>query len=224
MRDLSEALDILKQQGWFSMIDERFQAALAAEARLIHHRKGEDIFHFGDPGAGLFGVVDGSLFLSYPREDGILLPFVPLGRGFWVGDLAVLSGRPGLVSISTQSDVIAVNIPARRVLKLVEQMPEIWQAFYELNRINIGLALRLLAALTVETAEKKIALRLLILSEYQADEHAWLPISNQELAMQLGLALPTVQRAIKRLEGRGALESGYSKIRILDRAAMIPDG
>ena len=43
MRDLSEALDILKQQGWFSMIDERFQAALAAEAGLVMARRVRDL-------------------------------------------------------------------------------------------------------------------------------------------------------------------------------------
>ena len=66
----------------------------------------------------------------------------------------------------------------------------------------------LLAASAAETAEKKIGLRLLILSDYVASEDPWLPLSHREIAAQLGLSMPTVQRALKRLEGRSALETG----------------
>ncbi len=223
MDHLSDALDILKRKGWYATIAPRFQNALAAEARLLHVKAGQSMGHYGDSANGLFGIVDGSVLLSFPREDGILLPMAPLGSGFWVGDLSVLSGQAGLMSMSSRTDVVAVNIPTHRTLELVRKMPELYSAFYQLTRININLALRLLAALTADTAQTKIAMRLLILSEYLPHEKAWLPVSNNELAIQLGLSLPTVQRTIKKLEAVGAIESGYSKIRIIDRKAIIND-
>ena len=220
MSEINSAFRVLRGRGWFSQINWKFQEALAREARLVRARRGEQIFHFGDPGAGLFGVVSGSVLLSFPREDGILLPLVPLGCGFWVGDLAVLSGKPGIISIETHNDLTAVNISADKVLKLARDMPDIYRAFYELNRINIHLLLRLMTGLTADTADRKIAFRLLILSNYAHGADGWLDLTNHELAAQLGLSLPTVQRAVKRLERNGFLERGYSRIRISDRSAI----
>ena len=165
LSELTEAFRFLRSHGWFSTIDPRLQDALQAEARIVRAKRGDQVFHFGAPGGGLFGVITGAFLISFPREDGVLQPLVPFGPGFWIGDLAALSGKSGIVGLEIQRDVETVNVPAQRVRALVRETPEFWADFYQLNRINVGLALRLLAAMTVETVDEKVALRLNILSD-----------------------------------------------------------
>ncbi|WP_425045088.1 Crp/Fnr family transcriptional regulator [Primorskyibacter sp. S87] len=224
MRDRARAFEVLRSRGWFSRINKKMQAALEAESRLVHARCGEQIFHVGDPGAGLFGIVEGSILLSFPREDGVLVPFSPFGTGYWLGDLAALSGKPGMVSIDVRADVTAVNVPAQRVRRLVKKNPEFYKSFYELNRQNLKVALRLLLALTGESAEQRIALRLRVMADYSVRTDGWVDITNQEMAAQTGLSVPTVQRAVSRLVKCGFLERGYSRIRILDSEAYPKSG
>lgn len=210
----SAAFHVLRKKGWFAEIAPRFRSALAAEAVMFSAETGETIFHFGDSGAGLFGVATGSFRLSVPREDGSLLPVLTLGAGFWLGDQAALSGKPGLVSIEIRESVTGLHIPAERVRRLVRDMPEIYEAFYQLNRINLRLALRLMAALAAETAVEKLALRLLILSEYSDHHSGWMTLTSEDLAAQIGLSVPSIRRALKALADIGFLERRYARVRI----------
>ena len=160
-------------------------------------------------------MASGSLLLGYPRDDGVQLPVVTVGSGFWLGDLAALSRQPGLVSIEVREDVTGIHVPARQVRHLTRNYPEIFTAFYRLSRINLHLAMRLLAAQSAETATQKVALRLVILSDYAAQDGGWIPVSNDDLSVQLGLSVPTIQRAVKRLADQGFIERGYARIRVL---------
>ena len=69
MTELAAAFRFLKSLGWLSTIEPRFQDALQAEARLIHAKRGAQLFDYGDAHGGLFGVVEGAFLISYPRED-----------------------------------------------------------------------------------------------------------------------------------------------------------
>lgn len=218
--EIKAAFKVLKRSGWFARIDPEFQALLERDASLVQAKRGEQLYHYGDPGAGLFGIVSGSVLLSFPRRDGELIPFVPFGEGYWLGDLAVLSGKPGLVSIEVRTDCTAVNIPTKAVLELVKQEPRVYRAFYELNRINIELALRLVAAQTAETTEKKILLRLDVFSDFAPADDGWIHITSEELAVQLGVSLRSVRRAIKAMSETGHVETGYAKIRIANPDAL----
>lgn len=75
------------------------------------------------PASSLFGIVEGTIQLSVRRGGGVLLPFVPFGAGYWLGDVAMLSGEPGLVSIESTSDVTAAHIPAQNAdLKIARRL------------------------------------------------------------------------------------------------------
>jgi CRP/FNR family transcriptional regulator, cyclic AMP receptor protein len=97
--DLASAIRVLEAQGWFSQRTKATRGRLAAIAKLCHFAKDELIYLAGDPPNGVFGLVSGSLNISYPRGDGEDYTAHRAGAGFWIGDVALFSEQPRLVSM-----------------------------------------------------------------------------------------------------------------------------
>ena len=68
--ELAAALRILSAQGWFSGRSKAIRARLSAIAKLRSFAKNERIYLAGDPPNGIFGLVSGSLNISYSQGDG----------------------------------------------------------------------------------------------------------------------------------------------------------
>ena len=65
----SMAREALRGCGLFGNADERTLDALAAALRLRRFRKGETVFHQGDPGDALFIVASGSVKVVLPSDE-----------------------------------------------------------------------------------------------------------------------------------------------------------
>jgi CRP/FNR family cyclic AMP-dependent transcriptional regulator len=67
-------------------------------------KKGELLYDVGDDATGLFGVAEGHVEVHVPRA-GVeaTLSFVG-GPGFWLGDIAALTGHPRRVGIVARTD------------------------------------------------------------------------------------------------------------------------
>jgi CRP-like cAMP-binding protein len=68
--DLASALRILEAQGWLAERSKAARAKLSAIAKLRNFVKDDRIYLAGDPANGMFGLVSGSLNISFPRGDG----------------------------------------------------------------------------------------------------------------------------------------------------------
>lgn len=71
-------------------------------------RAGEYLAKVGDPGLGLFVVLEGAVDISQRLRDGGSLAIVTHEAGGFAGELAQLSGRPSLVDALATSDVTAL--------------------------------------------------------------------------------------------------------------------
>ena len=72
------------------------------------YRSGEYLAKIGDPGLGLFVILEGSVAISQRGTDGRSLPIVTHEPGGFMGELAQLSGRPSLVDALAIGDVKAL--------------------------------------------------------------------------------------------------------------------
>jgi CRP/FNR family transcriptional regulator, cyclic AMP receptor protein len=89
----SMAKEALRGCGLFGNADERTLETLAAALRIRRFRKGETIFHQGDPGDALFIVASGSVKVVLPSDEGAEPAIVAiLGPGEFFGELAILDG------------------------------------------------------------------------------------------------------------------------------------
>jgi CRP-like cAMP-binding protein len=90
-RPVREALAAIP---FFSGLEPEAMERLGATMRTRRFRRGEVIFHLGDPGDALFVIVAGDVKISLPSETGEEAILATLGAGDVFGELALLDGAP----------------------------------------------------------------------------------------------------------------------------------
>jgi CRP-like cAMP-binding protein len=218
--ELGLALGVLEAQGWFSQRSRETRSVLRPIAKLRHFAKDESVYLAGDPPNGAFGLVCGSLNISFPRNDGEDYTVHRAGSGFWLGDLALLSRKRRLVSVRAAEPTIMVQLPARELGRLLRDDPRLYADFYALTYENFQTALQIIANLTITSAEKRVADRLVLEVEARGDSDGWISMSQPELAKLLAISLPTLQRVMRRLTAAGLVRKSYAKIQVIDRQAL----
>lgn len=92
---------------------------LAASMRSRRFRRGEVIFHVGDPGDALFVIVSGEVKISLPSETGDEAILATLRPGDVFGELALLDGAPRSASASALIPTETVILPRERFRELI---------------------------------------------------------------------------------------------------------
>lgn len=92
---------------------------LAATMRARRFRRGEVIFHIGDPGDALFVIVTGEVKISLPSETGDEAILATLRPGDVFGELALLDGAPRSASASALTPTETVVLPRDRFRELI---------------------------------------------------------------------------------------------------------
>ena len=93
--DRSIGHDALRACRLFADIDERSLERCVEAMRQRRSRRGEVIFHAGDPGDALFVVVSGAVKILLPASDGSEAAILTtIGPGGFFGELALLDDSP----------------------------------------------------------------------------------------------------------------------------------
>lgn len=218
---LDEVWALLEKNGWLAERAADVCDRLRSIARVRSYRRGEPLYIVGEPSNGVFGIAKGALDISIPREDGQEVMFHRAQPGFWIGDLALFSAQPRLVTASAATDVVAVFLPKAPLARLLEQNPEMGLDFYMLSHRNVATMLQLMSNLSIPRAEARVALRLLSYDQQSTKKPGWIPLSQEKLAQLTALSLPTVQRTLRNFVATGLVELGYGRLRILDRKQLL---
>ena len=78
----------------FAGLGEADLVGLSHEMRTRRFRRGEVLFHQGDPGEALFVVTTGAVKISLPSEEGDEAIIATVNAGDFFGELALLDGAP----------------------------------------------------------------------------------------------------------------------------------
>jgi CRP/FNR family transcriptional regulator, cyclic AMP receptor protein len=219
--DLASALDVLAATGWFSQRSKATRMRLSAMAKLRSFAEDELVYLVGDAPNGVFGLVSGSLNVSFPRADGEDYTVHRAGSGFWLGDLALFSSGIRLVSVRAAEPALMVHLPVHEFRALLRDDPRLYADFYALTYENFKTAFRIISNLAIASTEKRLADQLIMEAETRADADGWIPISQSELAKLLAVALPTLQRALRRFVSAGLVKNRYARIQVVDRDALV---
>jgi CRP/FNR family transcriptional regulator, cyclic AMP receptor protein len=219
--DLAAALEVLAAQGWFSQRSKATRARLSTIAKARNFAKDEMVYLAGDTPNGVFGLVSGSLNLSFPRSDGEDYTLHRAGAGFWFGDLALFSSGVRLVSVRSAEPSLMVHLPVHDLKALLRDDPRLYADFYALTYENFKTAFRIICNLSITSTEKRLADRLILESESRGDTDGWIPMSQPELAKLLAVSVPTLQRIIRRFVSAGLVQNNYGRIKVMDRDALM---
>ena len=85
---------LLERCALFRALDERERDDLAAHAQVRKFAANEPIFHVGDPGHCVMGVVLGTVRISLPAPKGREVILADLLAGEFFGEIALIDGKP----------------------------------------------------------------------------------------------------------------------------------
>src|SRR6478752_4365723 len=118
------AADALRLCGLFGAADDAAIDTLVHVLRVRRFRRGETVFHQGDPGDALFVVSTGSVKVVLPSDEGAEPAIVAiLGPGEFFGELAILDGAPHSATIVAVEALHFLDLPGRlasRIVRLAE--------------------------------------------------------------------------------------------------------
>jgi len=118
-------VDSLARIPFFAGLETATLERVAAGTRTRRFRRGEIIFHAGDPGDALFIIVAGEVKIALPSEEGDEAILATLGPGDVFGELALLDGAPRSATASALVATEAVILPRDRFRELVATEPAV---------------------------------------------------------------------------------------------------
>ena len=93
--DAARMRDALRACRLFTGVDDASLDLVAAALRPRRFRRGETIFHAGDPGDALFIVASGAVKITIPSDEGSEPAILTtIGPGGFFGELSLLDGAP----------------------------------------------------------------------------------------------------------------------------------
>lgn len=235
-REGAVARDALRDCGLFAGLDDASFELVAAALRSRRFRRGEVIFHAGDPGDALFLVADGHVKITLPADDGSEPAILTtVGPGGFFGTLALLDGAPRSAT-AVALDPVETSVLRREALdRLVDTEPAVRRALLaalsaEIRRLTAQvedlhfldlpgrLARHLLRAIaTTSAGEGADGLAAYDPGERPTGEHRldW-PYTQAELAGMIGGSRQSVNRLLADFVDQGLL-------RFEGETLVIPD-
>jgi CRP-like cAMP-binding protein len=100
-------------------------STLARSVRTRRYRRGEVIFHQGDPGDALHIILAGRVKISSPSDTGVEAILATLRPGEFFGALALLDGAPRSASATAVDATETLILPRDTFRQLVNDVPAI---------------------------------------------------------------------------------------------------
>jgi CRP/FNR family transcriptional regulator, cyclic AMP receptor protein len=201
-------------------------AALAGAVRSRRYRRGEVIFHVGDPGDALYIVTSGRVKISSPSDAGVEAILATLRSGEFFGALALLDGAARSASATAVEPTEALVLPRDAFLRLVDEVATIRHHLFaaltgEVRRLTtqveelhfLDTAGRLAARLSRLAREQGVA---------QPDGSIRLlgPITQGELAAMVGSTRQSVNKLLGYLVDDGLVRMDRDVIVIADPGGL----
>jgi len=194
---------------------------LASAARRRTFRRGEVIFHEGDPGDALHVLSSGRVKVSITGESGHEAVFSILTPGDCFGELSLIDGGERSATVEALEPVETVALRRADFMEVVRKDPE------TLDRLLVALSAKIrhisevVGDLAFLDLEGRLAKRLLEL----AAEHGRstdgeilieLPITQEDLAAMIGATRTSVNKLLGWYEDQGAIRHEGRQIVVID--------
>lgn len=216
-----ELLAPMSANPWFGALPLRERRTMLGACELVRLRPGEMLFRQGDAvpaGSGAFyGLVRGSLKASSLREDGKEAILVVLEAGNWFGEISLIDGRPRTHDATAVTACEVLALP-RAAFEALMQRPPFARAIAAMLAARVRALYGMVEDATLRSTRARVARRLLLLARGDAtqarDARPVVPVSQEQLAMMLGITRQTLSKELKALVEQRAVTLGYGRIRI----------
>jgi CRP/FNR family cyclic AMP-dependent transcriptional regulator len=208
---------VLTRLPMFARLTPETTALLEAGVQKRSFRRGEVIFHKGDPGSSMYIILEGQVRIVLPSDNGEEALLGVLDSGDFFGELSLIDGQPRSATIMTSEPTDTAVLHRDAFLKVIHSSPAI--------AIDM---LRILAHRLRDTDEfvqdavfldvpGRLAKKLLELSEAYGDARPdgtviGLRLTQSELATMVGATRESVNKHLRAYRSRGIIDVSRQRI------------
>lgn len=221
---LDAATRVLKSSVLFSDLDEADIVELRERASLRRYGAGETIFHMGDPGESLMGIVSGTVRIARITAEGNELVLADFDTGDVFGEIALLDGRGRSATATAISNCTLVCLSRTDFLAFLRSRPEVAASIIRLLCGKLRTADDRASDLIFLSLGGRLAKAILARAvPSPAHPGGRVSLSQSELATMIGATRSNVNRQLKAWERAGIVAMARGWIVVLDRAALAAE-
>ena len=211
-------LSLLLADSWFSALPSTVRHVLLDTATRVRLAAGEMLFRRGDAPSGFYALLKGKIKMSTLNEDGREGILTILEPGTWFGDISLIDGQPRTHD-ATAVDPVEVLLVTPPCFSVLMQDPAFANAIARMLAYRIRLLYGVVEDVHLRSPRERVARRLLLLSGsntmQESAPHQSIPVSQESLAMMLGMSRQTLSKELKFLAAQKAIALKYRSIHIL---------
>jgi CRP-like cAMP-binding protein len=219
-RGLASKIAALSEIALFAALTESEIQGLAQRAVEKRFAPDEMLFWEGEPCAGIFLIVQGSvkIFRTSPggREVMLAIEAAPAT----VAELPLFDGGPYPASVRAVEPVVSLFINKGDFQQVCRQYPEVALKVLAVVGQRLRLLVGLVEAMTFGSVTQRLARLLLDTSKGAGTEIFELPVTHQELASRLGTVREVVSRNMARFRAEGLIRIQGHQVQIVNRAGL----
>jgi CRP/FNR family transcriptional regulator, cyclic AMP receptor protein len=203
-------------------MSEDDRRSLLVRCRRRRFRRGEVVFHDGDPGETLHLVAKGrfAVRVTTPLGDTAMLRVFRTGDHF--GELAALERGPRTGSVIALEDGETLSVHHEELNELRAAQPAIDRAILAALADEVRRLARALVEALYLPVERRLWRRLLDLAEVYADGGGpvTVPLTQEELAQLAGTTRSSANRVLRTGETDGVVRMTRRRIEVVDLPAL----
>jgi CRP-like cAMP-binding protein len=212
----SSVLNSLAGDDWFAALPAATRKEMLDCSERQYLQPGEMLFRQGDPPAGFYALLSGKLKMSTLSEEGREAILTILEPGTWFGEISLIDGEPRTHDATAigRAEVLMMT-PA--CFDHLMQSADFALAVAQMLAKRIRLLYGIVEDAHLRSARARVARRLVLLAivrKSRRSEKLDIPVSQESLAMMLGMSRQSLSKELKFFEQAGLIRLGYRSVRI----------
>jgi CRP-like cAMP-binding protein len=199
------------------------QREVLSSARRRRFRRGDIVFHEGDPGDTMHLIERGrvAVRITTPHGDTATIRILRTGEHF--GELVVLSEGPRNATVVALEPTETLSLGKSEIDRLRREYADVDRAFLEtIVRELRRLSLALVDAMYTPAPTRLVRTLVTLAETYGTDneEVVHIPLTQDDLAGLCGTTRPTVSQMLGRLVELGLVRVGRGRVEIVDLGGL----
>jgi len=195
----------------FSGLTENELAFLAQRAVSRHYSAGQTVFGEGEPCSGLYVVESGHVRIFKSSASGREQVLSIDGPGSSIAELPVFDGGNYPASVAAMDDATLLFVSKQDFQALCLAHPQVALKVLRVVGARLRRLVGIIEELSFTTVRHRLASFLLRLAQKEGKRtpegvEITMPVSNQELASQIGTVRELVSRNLSRLQAEGMIK------------------
>jgi CRP-like cAMP-binding protein len=183
------------------------------------------LFEKGDPGDGLFAILNGQIKISTLSESGKEVILNILGPGEILGEIALLDGKERTANAHAIETCELLVLPRPDFMRFLERHPQVALGLLEILCARLRWVSESYEDVVFKRLPNRFAKKLVLLVEHfgEACEDGMkitLQLPQQELASMVGATRESVNKQMRLWEDAGLIAYQHGRITVLDQARL----